>query len=54
MTVFTRPGRRRKCIERAEKSGAMVWPVTIDFTGVTSWTQEASSAQELPQIRERT
>jgi D-glycero-alpha-D-manno-heptose-7-phosphate kinase len=35
--VHTRPGCRYECAQRAEACGALVWPVSIDFDGVTAW-----------------
>ena len=46
MVVLAKPGCRRKCVERAERFGALVWPVALDHTGVVGWT-EASASPEL-------
>lgn len=47
LLVYARPGRRRECMERAQKMGAMVWPVAIDFEGVKAWEEEPLPAQEV-------
>lgn len=41
LLVHARPGCRRECWRRAERLGAMVWPVSIDFAGVRTWTEPA-------------
>ncbi len=53
LVVFTRPGCRRECIERATNSGAMVWPVVIDYEGVTTWTEDPSSPHAVNQCLEQ-
>ena len=52
LLVATRPGRRRECISRAEAMGDVVWPVTIDFAGVRSWSGEPTSAEDVERYRE--
>ena len=51
MLVFTKPGRRRECLRRAERMGALVWPVTIDFDGVQTWTVPQSTDEEVERYR---
>lgn len=38
--VFTKPGMRRTCVQRAEAIGGQVEPVQIDWDGVQSWREE--------------
>ncbi len=52
LLVHTRPGKRRECILRAESMGAMVWPMTIDFRGVESWTAPGAPPEEVERYRE--
>ena len=47
MIVYTRSGRRRDCVRRAQEMGATVWPLNIDFTGVTAWEQEPTSSANI-------
>ncbi len=49
--VHARPGKRRECILRAESMGAVVWPMTIDFRGVESWTQASTPPEEVERYR---
>jgi len=51
LLVHARPGCRRECIRRAEELGATVWPVSIDFDGVVSWTEAASSEAYVASVR---
>ena len=51
MLVFTKPGRRRECLRRAEEMGALAWPVTIDFDGVQTWTGPAATEHEVERYR---
>ncbi len=39
LVVFTRRGRRRDCIRRAESAGGKVEPVQIDWHGVQTWCE---------------
>lgn len=52
LLVYTRPGRRRECLDRAASLGAMVWPLNIDFTGVCGWTEEAAPVEDVERYRE--
>lgn len=51
MLVHTRPGRRRECRARAENMGASVWPVSIDFDGIRTWSEEPSTQAEIGRYR---
>lgn len=51
MLVHTRPGRRGECKARAEKMGALVWTVSIDFDGVRTWSEELSNRAEIERYR---
>ena len=51
MLVFTKTGRRRECLRRAEEMGALVWPVTIDFDGVQTWSGPAVTEREVERYR---
>lgn len=53
LLLFTAPNSRRECIRRAEESGALVWPVTIDPDGVTSWQEQALPCEEIEKFREK-
>lgn len=50
--VFTKPGRRQECIRRVEGMGGLVWPVTIDFCGVTSWLERSLDIDEIQHVRQ--
>ncbi len=52
MLVYTQPGRRRECLRRAESLGAVVWPMSIDFDGVRTWTEPPVTPQEVERYRE--
>lgn len=39
MVVLTKPGYRGECIRRVEQLGGLVWPVAIDWQGMTSWLE---------------
>ncbi|MDP7048097.1 MAG: hypothetical protein QF721_01455 [Verrucomicrobiota bacterium] len=43
MVVYTRPGHRRACILLAREMGGEVWPVTLDFKGVATWSGKSTS-----------
>jgi D-glycero-alpha-D-manno-heptose-7-phosphate kinase len=51
LLVHVRPGRRRECRVRAERLGAMVWPVAIDFDGVASWSAPPLPRAEIERYR---
>jgi len=51
LLVHARPGCRRECRRRAEELGALVWPVTIDFEGVQSWTAPALRPNDVDRYR---
>ncbi len=51
MIVYTRSGRRRDCVRRAQEMGAIVWPLNIDFTGVTAWEQEPTNSADIERYR---
>lgn len=53
MAVYTRPGHRRDCLIQAEEMGALVWPVTLDFNGVKTWSEESTSKDSLDSFRAR-
>ena len=42
MLVYTRPGHRRACLLRAQEMGGVVWPVMLDFKGVSTWSGEST------------
>ena len=50
--VFTEPGRRYECRSLAEKLGGVVWPVTIDFEGVTCWLAPELGSEEVNRFRQ--
>jgi D-glycero-alpha-D-manno-heptose-7-phosphate kinase len=52
LLVLARPGRRRECIRRVQQMGGLVWPVTIDTTGLTCWQQPGFAADEIDVIRQ--
>ena len=52
MLVFTKPGRRRDCIRKAEELGGLVLPVTIDRTGVTSWSEPPMDSAQIERWRQ--
>jgi D-glycero-alpha-D-manno-heptose-7-phosphate kinase len=52
LLVLTRPGRRSDCTRRAEEMGAVVWPVTIDTCGVSTWLEPPFDAAEIEQFRQ--
>ena len=52
LLVYAKPGRRRECIVEAERMGALVWPVNIDFAGVRSWSTEPTPSEEVKRYRQ--
>lgn len=52
MLVLTKPGRRRECIRRAESMGALVWPVTIDRCGVSTWPERPYADEQIEVFRQ--
>ncbi|MEO2047742.1 MAG: hypothetical protein ABGX16_14350 [Pirellulales bacterium] len=50
MLVYTKPNRRNECIRRVEKLGGLVWPVTLDFDGITTWQEPPFSADEIGRL----
>lgn len=52
LLVLAKPGRRRECIRRVEQMGGLVWPVTIDTTGLACWEQRAFAADQVDEIRQ--
>ena len=53
LAVFTKPGCRQQCIKRAEQLGALVWPVVLDRTGVTTWSDTAAEKELVESIIQR-
>jgi D-glycero-alpha-D-manno-heptose-7-phosphate kinase len=51
LLVFVKPGRRQECIRRAQAMGALVWPVTIDMTGLTTWQEQPLGSEDVQRIR---
>jgi len=51
MLIFTKPGCRNQCKRKIEELGGLVWPVTLDFDGVTSWLDTPFSAEEVEHFR---
>jgi len=51
LLVFVKPGRRQECIHRIEDLGGLVWPVTIDFEGVTHWLAPQYDDDEVQRFR---
>jgi len=49
---YAKPGRRNECKRRIEELGGLVWPVTIDFEGVTSWLESPFDSDEIGRFRE--
>ena len=52
MLVYTKPGRRQECIRRIEESGGLVWPVMINFDGVTKWWESPFADDQLQRLRQ--
>jgi D-glycero-alpha-D-manno-heptose-7-phosphate kinase len=52
LLVYAKPGCRRECIREAERMGALVWPVNIDFAGVTSWSAEPTPTEDIERYRQ--
>jgi len=53
MLVYTRPGHRRECLLRAQEMGGVVWPVMLDFKGVSTWSGESTQKDVVESIRAR-
>ena len=51
LLLYAKPGRRNECKRRIESLGGIVWPVTIDFDGVTSWLDGPFPADEVERFR---
>ena len=51
MLVYVKPGQRQECIRRINDLGGLVWPVTIDFEGVTKWLSPEFGNAEIQQFR---
>jgi D-glycero-alpha-D-manno-heptose-7-phosphate kinase len=51
MVVLAKPGHRHECKARAEKRGALVWSVVIDFEGVSTWSQNPTHRDDLEKYR---
>ena len=47
LLVHAETGRRRDAIRRAEELGALVWPVRIDFDGVSAWEERPLTPAEI-------
>ena len=52
MLLYAKPGRRGECKRRIEQLGGLVWPVTIDFSGVTSWQDLPFQPEEIERFRQ--
>jgi D-glycero-alpha-D-manno-heptose-7-phosphate kinase len=52
LLAFARPGLRRECMARAGKLGFLVWPVTIDFEGVRTWSEPPLPDGEVRRLRD--
>ena len=50
--LATRPGRRRECVQAAERLGALVWPLGIDDDGVQSWDGPPAGQEEVARYRQ--
>ena len=50
--LFTKPGRRNECIRKIHDLGGLVWPVTIDLDGVTSWLDQPFNEKEIDNFRQ--
>ena len=51
LLVLARQGRRSDCARRAEEMGALVWPVTIDPCGVSTWLEPPFDDAEIERFR---
>jgi D-glycero-alpha-D-manno-heptose-7-phosphate kinase len=51
MLVLTQLGRRNDCARCAEEMGALVWPITIDSSGVSRWIEPPFDEAEVERIR---
>ena len=51
LIVLTKPGHRRECIRRVEQLGGIIWPVVIDWQGVTSWMEPTWEDAEVQRLR---
>jgi D-glycero-alpha-D-manno-heptose-7-phosphate kinase len=51
LLVYVKPGRRQECIHRIEELDGLVWPVTIDFEGVTQWLTAQFDDAEVQRFR---
>jgi D-glycero-alpha-D-manno-heptose-7-phosphate kinase len=51
LLLFTKSDCRRQCIRCAEEQGALVWPVTIDDDGVTTWHEAALRHADVERFR---
>jgi D-glycero-alpha-D-manno-heptose-7-phosphate kinase len=50
LLLYVKPGRRHECIRRIEELGGLVWPMTIDFDGVTRWQEPSFDAEQVRQF----
>jgi galactokinase/mevalonate kinase-like predicted kinase len=53
LLVYTRPGMRHACIERATALGGQVEPVVLDQRGVQSWWEAGLTEATIEQIRQQ-
>jgi len=51
MLLYVKPGRRHECIRRIGELGGLVWPVTIDFQGVTRWQESSLTDEDIERFR---
>ena len=52
LLLYVKPGRRSECKRRMESFGGLVWPVTIDFDGVTTWLDSPFDADDIERFRQ--
>ncbi|MGI9428606.1 MAG: hypothetical protein ACR2NM_08110 [Bythopirellula sp.] len=52
LLVYVKPGRRCECKRRRESLGGLVWPVTIDSDGVTTWSDSPFDADDIERFRQ--
>jgi len=52
LLIYVKPSRRQECIRRIEELGGLVWPVTIDFEGVTHWLEQRFDDAEVQRFKQ--
>jgi D-glycero-alpha-D-manno-heptose-7-phosphate kinase len=53
LLVHARPEERGECIRRAESLGGVVWPLTIDNSGVIHWSEQPTAPDAVERIRQK-